>query len=163
MVRPIADQFRLNTDLLLNCLEGMTEAERLFRPAPGINHAAFLTAHLIDTRHFLATLLGAATENPLASLLAQAKGLDDVPDFPSSAPLASAWEAIGRHLDRAFAELTPEDLERATPQRLPGSDGTLRGGIAFLLQHESYHLGQIALLRRMLGHPAMSYRRREVG
>jgi uncharacterized damage-inducible protein DinB len=71
--------------------------------------------------------------------------------------VASAWEAIGWHLDRAFAELTPEDLERATPQRLPGS------GIPFLLQHESYHLGQIALLRRMLGHPAMSYRRREVG
>jgi len=34
------------------------------------------------------------------------------------------------------------------------------GGIAFAVQHESYHLGQIALLRRALGHPPMSYRRR---
>jgi uncharacterized damage-inducible protein DinB len=32
--------------------------------------------------------------------------------------------------------------------------------IAFLVQHDSYHLGQIAFLRRQLGKPPMSYARR---
>jgi uncharacterized damage-inducible protein DinB len=31
------------------------------------------------------------------------------------------------------------------------------GLVAFLVQHDSYHLGQVAFLRRQLGHPAMSY------
>jgi uncharacterized damage-inducible protein DinB len=33
------------------------------------------------------------------------------------------------------------------------------GLIAFLVQHDSYHLGQIAFLRKQLGKPAMSYAR----
>jgi uncharacterized damage-inducible protein DinB len=33
------------------------------------------------------------------------------------------------------------------------------GLIAFLAQHDSYHLGQLAFLRWQLGHPAMSYTR----
>jgi uncharacterized damage-inducible protein DinB len=31
--------------------------------------------------------------------------------------------------------------------------------IAFLVQHDSYHVGQMAFLRRQLGKAAMSYRR----
>ena len=30
-------------------------------------------------------------------------------------------------------------------------------GIAFLAQHESYHAGQLALLRKYVGAPAMAY------
>jgi uncharacterized damage-inducible protein DinB len=50
-------------------------------------------------------------------------------------------------------------------QALPGADGTVLGALAFLAQHESYHVGQVALLRRQLGLPAMSYalRPREPG
>ena len=31
--------------------------------------------------------------------------------------------------------------------------------IAFLMQHDSYHIGQVAFLRRQLGKPAMAYTR----
>ena len=31
--------------------------------------------------------------------------------------------------------------------------------IAFLMQHDSYHIGQVAFLRRQLGKPAMVYTR----
>ena len=31
------------------------------------------------------------------------------------------------------------------------------GSLAFLLQHESYHIGQLAYLRRLMGHEPMSY------
>lgn len=38
-------------------------------------------------------------------------------------------------------------------------DSTRLGLIAFLAQHDSYHLGQIAFLRRQFGKAAMSYAR----
>jgi uncharacterized damage-inducible protein DinB len=33
----------------------------------------------------------------------------------------------------------------------------LERGLAFLLQHEMYHIGQIALLRKELGYNAMAW------
>ena len=35
-------------------------------------------------------------------------------------------------------------------------DGTVLGELAYLVQHDSYHLGQVSLLRRQMGLPPMS-------
>jgi uncharacterized damage-inducible protein DinB len=161
-VNPFADLLGLNTDLLLNCLDGLREEDARWRPAADANHAAFLTAHLIDMRHYLASLLGRGADNPVAALLNGARRLDDIRTFPPLPGLRSAWRDIGAHLERVLGDLREDDLARSTPQRHPGSDGTVLGGLAFVVQHESYHLGQVALLRRLCGHPAMSYRRHPV-
>jgi hypothetical protein len=158
-IRPFADLFALNTDLLLNCLDGISDADAQWRPAPDANHATFLTAHLIDTRHSLASLLGRGVANPVGELLGRARRLDDIGEFPALDELRSAWREVGAHLELVFRDLWEDDVARGTPQRHPGSDGTVLGGIAFLAQHESYHLGQVALLRRLRGHHPMSYRR----
>jgi len=47
----------------------------------------------------------------------------------------------------------------AGAQRFPIDDSTSLGLITFLAQHEFYHIGQLAFLRRQLGHAAMSYGR----
>jgi membrane associated rhomboid family serine protease len=39
--------------------------------------------------------------------------------------------------------------------------GGILGGLFFLVQHESYHIGQMAILRKGLGYNAMSYERLE--
>ena len=72
--------------------------------------------------------------------------------------LALGMQAL--HLDASLGSLTPERLATPSPQRFPVDDGTLLGGLAYLVQHDAYHIGQVALLRRQLGHPAMSYKRR---
>lgn len=47
------------------------------------------------------------------------------------------------------------ELDEPAPQRYPGGDPSVLGALAFLVQHDSYHLGQLALLRRAHGLPAM--------
>jgi uncharacterized damage-inducible protein DinB len=151
--------FALNADLLLNTLDGLSE-EQAGRPAvPEGNTIAFLVAHLTDSRHFLTTLLGHPLPNPLEASLAGARSLADVKTMPALASLRAAWVAVSRHLEAVLASCDRIRLEQPCTQRLPGSDGTLDGAIGFLLQHDSYHLGQIALLRRQHGLPAMSYHR----
>jgi hypothetical protein len=49
-VAPLAAIFQLNTDLLLNCLEEVSDAEAQRCLAAGGNSVAFLAAHLTDTR-----------------------------------------------------------------------------------------------------------------
>lgn len=158
-VAPLAALFELNTDLLLNCLDGLSDAEARQCLAAGGNSVTYLAAHLTDTRHFLAGRLGDPLPNPLARYLANAKGIADINEWPALEEIRAAWRAIGAHLGRRFATLTPEELSEANIHRFPLGDSTRLGMIAFLAQHDSYHLGQIGFLRRQLGKPAMSYAR----
>jgi uncharacterized damage-inducible protein DinB len=162
-LRPLWAMLDLNADLVLNCLDGLSEEDAAHRPGGTGNSIAFLVAHLTDTRHYLAALLGRPLANPLEAALASARGIGDVATLPSLVTLREAWSAVARHLAALGPELGPAELEARVPQRLPGSDGTVLETVAFLVQHDSYHLGQIALLRRRLGHPAMSYARRGTG
>jgi hypothetical protein len=76
--------------------------------------------------------------------------------LPGKDELERAWREAGVLVRDALSGVTEATLSRSGP-RLPGSDGTVLGGVAFLLQHESYHIGQLAYIRRMYGLPAMKY------
>jgi uncharacterized damage-inducible protein DinB len=158
---PLAAIFELNTDLLLNCIDGLSDDASRRRLPGGGNSAAFLTAHLTESRHFAAANLGRPLANPLAALLAGARGIEDVRDWPPLSELREAWLGISSHLRTVLAELPAGELSRPSAHRFPASDGTMLGMLTFLAQHDSYHVGQLAFLRRQLGMPAMSYARPE--
>ena len=156
---PWARLLALNADLLLNSLDSVTSDQASTPVTPGGNTIGFLVAHLVDSRHFIAGLLGAPIANPGEQALASAKSVADVRELPALPVLRTAWVDVSRHLDRTLAACDRARLDAPCEQRFPGSDGTLEGALAFLVQHDSYHLGQLALLRRQHGLAAMSYRR----
>jgi uncharacterized damage-inducible protein DinB len=158
-VAPLAAILDLNTDLLLNCLEGVSESEAQRRLQGGGNSPAFLIAHLTDTRHFMATRLKRPLANPLTSLLADARGIDDIRGWPPLDDLQAAWRAISDHLATVLPALTAEELSEPNVHRFPMGDSSRLGFIAFLTQHDSYHVGQAAFLRRQIGKSAMAYTR----
>lgn len=158
-VAPLAAIFQLNTDLLLNALEGLSDDEARERLAAGGNSVTFVAAHLTDSRHFLAARLGHPLDNPLSRYLADAKGFDDIREWPALEEVRQAWRSIGPHLHSALDAVGEAELRRPNAHRFPLGDSTPLGMIAFLAQHDSYHLGQVAFLRRQLGRPAMSYTR----
>jgi len=159
-VSPLAQLLELNADLLLNCLAGLSEPQAVARPLPGGNSIAFVVAHVIDARHFMARLLGRAMENPLQPTLGGVKTIEEVVALPTIGELTAMWTAVAGHVSVCLDAATEEALTRPSGQRFPTGDATTLGALAFLVQHESYHIGQIALLRKGLGHPAMSYERR---
>jgi uncharacterized damage-inducible protein DinB len=53
------------------------------------------------------------------------------------------------------------ELDAEAPYQFPISDPSVLGMTAFLVQHESYHIGQMAFLRKQLGLEAMAYGERE--
>jgi uncharacterized damage-inducible protein DinB len=156
---PLAAIFDLNTDLLLNCLDGLSDAEGRERLVGGGNSITFLAAHLTDSRHFLAARVGHPLDNPMARYLEGARGFEEVRAWPTLEEVRSAWRSIGTHLQTVLASLGPGELSRRHAHRFPLGDSTQLGLIAFLAQHDAYHLGQVAFLRRQLGRPAMSYAR----
>ena len=157
---PLAALYNLNTDLLLNCLDGLSEAEAQRRLEAGGNSVTFLAAHLTDTRHFLVTRLGHPLPNPLARYLADVRSIDEIQELPSLEEIRTAWQAVSAHLQSVLADLSPTELAEGNVHRFPLEDSSRLGMIAFLAQHDSYHLGQVAFIRRQLGKPPMSYARR---
>ena len=158
-VRPLISTLELNTRLLLNALDGVSEDHARMRPNERTNHALFLACHLVDSRHYLARALGLESESPFKAMLEGADGIDDVKEYPSLDRVRQAWKDVGNRLSSHIAGLEASDLEKAPPFAFPiEGGGTLLGCLAFLVQHDSYHLGQVALLRRFVGLEAMSYK-----
>jgi uncharacterized damage-inducible protein DinB len=156
---PLYEIFKLNTRLYLNCLDGMDDDRASWRPTEATNSAAFLALHLIDTRHWLAKSIGAAATNPFEGITRGAKGIDDIEVFPSLDAMRTEWKSVTGAVRARLAALTTADLAQAAPAKLPAvDDPSLLGLLAFAMQHDAYHVGQLALLRKQTGMPAMSYR-----
>ena len=147
----------MNTRLFANCLDGVTDERAILRPNDRTNNLSFIACHLVDSRHFVARYLGLSENHPLDAVLRDAASIDDVGVLPSLEQIREAWRPISLALDACLLSLGEEELMAPSPQRFPVDDPTVFGAIGFLLQHESYHIGQLALLRKYLGYPAMKY------
>jgi uncharacterized damage-inducible protein DinB len=162
-IQALATILDLNTDLLLNCADGLTEEMAQQRLAGRGNNIAFLVAHLADARYFLATLVRAPLPNPLSATLAEANRVEEVQQWPSLPELLSSWRDVSAHLAAVLREVTPEVLDAPSPHSFPIRGDTVLHAVAFLAQHDSYHVGQVAFLRRQVGLPAMTYTRSHEG
>ena len=155
-LKPVHQILSLNTRLLHNCLEGVDDALGTRRLTADTNSLTFLAAHLSQSRHYACTIAGRTLTDPLEGRL-KGKSLDDLGPLPSLEEITAAWDAVSAHLLKTLEELTEEDMKREATRRLPGSDGTVGSVLPFLAQHDSYHIGQMAILRRQLGLGAMKY------
>jgi uncharacterized damage-inducible protein DinB len=152
---------RLNADLFLNCLDELSDAEAQQRPDSHTNSIAFIALHVTDRRFFLSRYLKRPTDNPFAELLENARSIDDIRSYPTLDAIRAAWLTVCAYLDACLDDLTENQLCSLSAEKFPVSDPTVLGGITFLLQHESYHIGQMALLRKHLGRGSIGYRRRK--
>ena len=160
MNRPQSDLESLRVDLhqvydgnpwhgssITKVLEGVDADTAAFRSIPNAHTIWELVLHMTSwTREVASRVAGADAMDPV-----------DWPE-PSFAGGAAAWEAAKRDLGAAHAEmeqkvaaLQPQDLLRwVGDQRDPALGSGLPVGtvIRGLLQHHTYHQGQIAMLRR---------------
>ncbi|UCF18753.1 MAG: DinB family protein [Gemmatimonadota bacterium] len=155
-VAPLYEIFKLNTRLFLNCLRDVDD-ENARQRAGAANNMAFIALHLLDARCYLARTLGIEYRMPYADMLDSVSNIDEVEQYPPLKGVRDSWRLVSDLLVDRLAALDAADVARVAPLEFPVDDGTLLGGIAFLVQHESSHIGQLAFLRRYLGLAAMSY------
>ncbi len=156
-ISPLAGLLRLNTKLFRNCLDGLTEESARVRPSGTTNSAAFVAAHLAGSRFYILKVLGAERPNPLARYLGEWRGIDEITEWPSLAQISSAWAEATAALETRLGGITTAELDAPNGTQMPIEDHSLLGLFAFMVQHDSYHVGQLSLLRKYAGLPAMSY------
>lgn len=79
-------------------------------------------------------------------------------DFPDTVALEKSWSSLEQDRQAFAAELSEERLQARLTVR--GQHFTLGELIQHILNHSTYHRGQVVLLLRQLGHtpPATDYR-----
>jgi hypothetical protein len=59
---------------------------------------------------------------------------------------------VSDKLSASLSSVSTEVLARQVPKESPSLDGKIGGSIALLSLHETYHVGQMAFLRKWLGY-----------
>ena len=158
-LKSVADIYAFNTMALRPALSDLSneEAGRRCRNGQG-NSITFLVGHLLASRLGLLKRLNATTENPFSDLFGGNAAAQDAAAYPSISVLASSWDDVASRLQAALESLTEAQLLEAA-EGFPVSDRTARGAAMFMAWHESYHLGQIGMLRTEMGKPSVQARR----
>lgn len=147
----------LNTRLIRNCFEGVDD-ELANKKINGItNPMAFISLHALEARYFLTRILGTKVQNPYHELTKDAKTCDDLESIPPVNEMLDYWEEAGKTLLNTLEKIEESKLQEKVRFKFPIEDDTKFGTLTFMVQHETYHIGQLAILRRALGLPAMKY------
>jgi hypothetical protein len=149
--------FSLNERLFNNCLAGVTDAMAAERISDHNNPLVWLAVHTTWARYNIASLLGQPTKNPYNGLFENSKPFDSSMVFDSIEKVKAEWVLASALLKEGLATVTAEHLTTPAPFKNPKGDNTMLGAIIFLAQHESYDIGQMALLKKYLTKEAMSY------
>jgi len=148
---------QLNTRLFRNCLDGISDEIARQRPNSDTNSVAFLACHLVDARDYLARLVGIETETQLHNASQNYLAVVEQKGEPPLDQILEGWKTVSDILEERFPQLTDEELKAKSQEAFPIEDPTLFGALVFLLHHESYHIGQLAMARKFFGAGAMRY------
>jgi uncharacterized damage-inducible protein DinB len=141
--------FELNYGALFRNLEGITHEESLVHPEPGGNSINWVLGHILATRNRVLLLLGIEPIWP-QDMAHRYSGRDDAGWTREN---AVDLKSIATDLARSQQALMSA-LDHVTGKALSArsDDGrTLAEVLGFFHFHESYHVGQVAILRRIVG------------
>lgn len=148
----------LNSRLFINALEGVTESQATERISDHNNPLIWLATHTVWSRYMICMLLGKPTaHNPYDGMFENFKPYDPEFTYPTLADVKAEWGKATNLLTEAIAAVSEEQLAADAPFKNPIGDFSNAGTIAFLAQHESYDIGQIAFLKKYFTKEAMKY------
>ncbi len=154
---PLREMARLHTRLFLNALAGVDDEAAARRPEGRTNNIAFVALHVLDARCWLAGYLGEPLTHPFDEDLRDVNSVDDVETLPPIDAVRDAWRDASRSFEALLDRLDADALAGPSPMPFPIDDTTTLGALVFLLHHEAFHVGQLALLRRYVGLDGLSY------
>ncbi len=148
-----AQNFNQNASFLKQGIDGIPVEDWVRRPAENSNHLLWIVGHMTWARGALLGRLGAPWATTWMPLYARGAKCVDSSDCPPPREVMQGWDESCTRLNTAFESVTEEALD--APNGRPSLDGKVSGLVNFLAFHETYHLGQAAYVRSLLGHPGV--------
>lgn len=115
------------------------------------NSFLWVAGHIVASRYGVARLIGLDRTWEHTDLFKRGCDVHPAEMYPPMSEILEAMTAITADLIEAFEALSPEKLDEAIPEGYPVLRNTVLFGVSFLALHESYHVGQLAYIRRLHG------------
>ncbi|MBK9249784.1 MAG: DinB family protein [Ignavibacteria bacterium] len=147
----------MNSRLFINALDGVTDAQANERISDHNNPLIWMATHTVWARFNICAMLGKPADNPYDGKFENFKAYDANDNYPTIANVKAEWNKASVLLKEALSSVSEEHLAAECPLKSPIGDFTFGGTIAFLTQHESYDIGQIAFLKKFHTKEAMKY------
>lgn len=155
----IIPAYRMHSQSFKNVLDGITEEAGLKRINDSTNHVIWMTGNLVNCRYWIGNLLGIADKDPYEDLFKEGRTLDESLNYPSIEELKGSFASISPKVYQKLLTATDEQLDKAFSFGMNVSfvEENVLNMIGMCIAREDYLLGQIGLMRKLLGLKGMSY------
>jgi hypothetical protein len=159
----IIPAFRMHSQSFFNALDGISEELALERNNGKTNHVVWMAGNFINCRYWMANLLGQDDKDPNDDFFKDAKALDENMEYPTLDALRKNFADISPKVYQKLLEATDEELSKAFSfgMNVPFVEENVLNMIGMCIGREDYLLGQIGLMRKLLGLKGMSYEMNE--
>ena len=158
-LKVIIPVYRMHTQNFDNVLAGIKDSDAAIRVEGKTNHILWMVGNLVNSRFWLADILGLPDKDPNEELFAMAKALDPNASYPDLKTLHTRWHTISPKVYEKLLSVNDTTLDEAYPIGMQ-TDYLIenkRNMIAMAVDRESYLLGQLGLMRKIFGYPGMKY------
>ena len=152
----ISAQFQLQADWFFSVLKDISDEESNERSGDHTNPMKWIAGHLLSCRMTVIQILTGT--NPDASYQAMfGKGTKWAPgaEYPTIEHITQHWIKVAQELVDLLKNVKNETWQSLAPFQTSIPDGSLAGLLAYFAMHESYHIGQLSVLRKSQGKSAM--------
>jgi len=155
----IIPAYRMHSQSFKNALDSITEEAALKRVNNNTNHVVWMAGNLVNCRYWVGNLLGLEDKDPNEDLFKEARALDESLDYPTLDALKKNFAAISPKVYQRLLTATDEQLDKAFSfgMNVPFVPENVLNMIGMCIGREDYLLGQIGLMRKLLGLKGMSY------
>lgn len=152
----LAKRFVMNSSLAKSIVQDFELSDWDYRPEAGGNSAHWLIGHLALYRRILRRKLGEEfAEEGWEAFFTPRNETDHTQDYPPADELLDDFMQSRKPLVEYLNALKDEHADSDWGREFPDGSTTIRGGAYFLHFHESYHIGQLGYIRRLLGKPGL--------
>ena len=154
-VAPITVTFSFNEPFVGRALEGLSHEELWRAPTSHNNPILWVAGHVVQTRATVLQTLGQSVDTGWGTSFDRGMKIRDRSQYPSATEVVQVMREVSPRLRSALAAITEAELIRPASLPIPGIN-TLIDELAFFALHESYHVGQLAYIRKSLGYPGLA-------
>lgn len=147
--------FDYHTGFFSKALAGLSEADMHNRLNTQANHAAWLAGALVQQRFMMAKETGSGMIQTGAELFEGFKGIQADARYPSNEAYISDWDKITPEARHALVSI--DDAKLDSMLDMGAMKMSYYEMISFTIYREASMIGQLALWRRLLGHPGLKY------
>lgn len=156
-------QYQLLTDWYLSVLEDIDVADGHKTITDNTNSLEWLAGHLITGRYRNIIRLGITIEpyEYIDKFINQAIpppnaiAFNKMIQYPSLNDCKQQWIRYGKLFMNRLKEIKVDTLRTEIPFTVMTGGNTIEDALTFIVLHETFHIGQMSIIRKALGYPAM--------